>query len=145
MLTPTVDVDTTTVITLQNQMTTEEKNYMKILSTLHPSRAALQYAMRQLSGRSFDAELLDRISRKHREERLGDESGSLEKLMQYGKLVEKNGGRFTYSHDDLSMRITGVYIQSKLEVELSNEYATRLVFLDGTHNTTRCVYIHDIV
>jgi hypothetical protein len=65
--------------------------------------------------------------------------------MEYGKLVERNGGSFTYSHDDLSMRITGVYIQSKLEVELSNEYSTRLVFLDGTHNTTRCVYIHVFV
>ena len=133
------EVGSSTVIARQNQLTQNELDMIRFLGLTHTSRGSIQNAMKLYSNgkRIYDIDLIQRIASSYRKERLGDDEGSLQKLKDFGDNIVAKGGNFSLEHDDVSMKLTGVFIQHPIEILLCQEYASRLVYLDGTHNTCR--------
>ena len=129
--------DATNVIKKQAQLSVKEKELVNILGIAHTSIPNMKSALRLYSDKIFDADLLYRSAKKARLDMLGDEQGSISKFMAMGAKISAEGGKFIVEHDDVSMKITGAFVQKPIERKLCEEYASTLIYLDATHNTTR--------
>ena len=125
------------MIRTQDQMTQDELQMLKQLSLTHAPRASLQLVMKGYTAgkRKFDPDLISRIAYKARKDTYGNDEESLRKLTDFGNVIISHGGTFRLEYDD--MNLSGVFLQHPIEVLLSREYGSRIVYLDGTHHTTR--------
>jgi hypothetical protein len=126
-----------TMIRTQDQMTQDELQMLKQLSLTHAPRASLQLVMKGYTAgkRKFDPDLISRIAYKGRKDTYGNDEKSLRKLTDFGNLILSHGGPFRLEYDN--MNLIGAFLQHSIEVLLSREYGSRIVYLDGTHHTTR--------
>ena len=113
-----------------------------MLNTLALSHVPVPVMKRVLhlsTGLFYNGALLYWYCKKVRDDQLGSESTSIKNFFDLGDHIKQTGGKFIVEYCNTSTRINSVFVQFKLEIELSLIYGKRLFFLDGTHNTTKCV------
>ncbi len=123
----------------KNQLSSKDKQILEVLALSHAPIPSMKRVLNLITGRLYDGDLLYRFCRNVRGNILGNESQSIQKFLDLGATMKGNGGRFMVDYCEMSTKITGAYIQHKIESELAQTYGKRLYYLDGTHNTTRYV------
>ena len=129
------------IIIIKKEEELTEKEYQYIINE-SPNRTSLpRIRMHRTrvfgSGRMYSTNLLNRVSKKGRDQYLGLDQDAMLKLFQHCKLVKKDGGLFRPRYCHLSLKLTGYSLQTALELACAKVYGTKLFYMDSTHNCTR--------
>jgi len=133
-----VGIDGWAEITLEQDMTTEEIEYVKSASTLNVRMPSLLEGMSlKFPLREFDSQLLHRILKRERESRLGPWHDRLPQLIELGELAKTNGGAWETVLCPETYTLQGTMYQTPRMRARAEQYGVYHATLDGTFGTNK--------
>jgi len=133
-----VGIDGWTEIKFEKDMSTEEIEYVKSASTLNVRMPSLLEGMSvKFPLRQFDSQLLHRILKREREDRLGPCHERLPQLIEIGELAKANGGEWVTKICPETFMLEGTMFQTPRMKARAIQNGVYHVTIDGTFGCNR--------